>query len=414
MRDDAIDEVFGEEAPNELNELRSRQILSCPDCKATNFPNVSKLKSAIPSPHKWSFQLTKNSKHRNTHVLPYECLAENCDKRFAQRQALGRHTQTKHGDTSTPTKYYHCTVDDCKYASTGRKKKYFARADQVKEHIKDYGHYGPHSANEHRRRPENARSVDGTIKAVFEEWILERGGEGNQTPRPRRNIQSCEYDPRKNTKLWYDDNTAELYLHGESLEDDVFEGGLWHQCLVADCYYQVLSPEGLGVTVFKTAKGLLEHCRRAHEISDDIVSFAPHGQPQEDAQSGSIWDSMDLTDMSTWHNMYSPESGSPFFEDQEMHFEVEEGFLGFGQHPSHTWEATDVRRPDDSTSISPISDSEMSPLLPAPTTFSSIIGSDSWVSVSYSNGGDSGAFTSSLSTSRPSSIRRRSTEPSIG
>jgi hypothetical protein len=286
--------------------------------------------------------------------------------------------------------------------------------DQVKEHIKNYGHYGPHSANERRRRPRDAQPIDVIIKAVFEEWNLESNGAQNGNPQPRRNIQSCEYNPRK-TNLWHEDDTAELYLRGETLEDDVFNCGSWHQCLVPDCYYQVLSPDGLGVTVFKTAKGLLEHCRRAHELSGEGASLSSHIQPQEGAESSSAWDSMDFTDMSTWHNMNNPESGSPIFEDQEMLFEVEDEFLGFGQHPGHTWEATDIQPSDDSTLLSPISDAALVSLSPPPpTTSSSIIRSDSWVSMSYSDGGDNGAFTSSPPTGPPSLVRHKTTEPSTG
>lgn len=45
MRDDAVDEVSDEEATDEPDDGRPRQNLSCSDCEATDFPNLSKLKS---------------------------------------------------------------------------------------------------------------------------------------------------------------------------------------------------------------------------------------------------------------------------------------------------------------------------------------------------------------------------------
>jgi hypothetical protein len=283
----------------------------------------------------------------------------------------------------------------------------------VKEHIKDYGHYGPHSANERPRRPGKLLSTNETIKAVFEEWTLELNGKQNEHSQPRRRIQSCEYDAPK-TKLWHEDVTGELYLRGNSVEDDVFEGGSWHQCLVADCYYQILSPEGLGATVFKTAKGLLEHCRRSHELSSEKASLASHLQSHEGAESGSSWVSTDFTDMSKWHNIYYPESGTPFWGDQERLFEVEEEFLGLGQQQqSQTWETADIQHSDGSTLFPTIAAAALAPL-PPPTTSSSINRSDSWVSMSYSYGGDNGTFISSSSTGGASLARSQSTEPSTG
>jgi len=45
MRDDAIDAVSDGEATDEPDDVQPRQNLSCRDCKATGFPNLSKLKS---------------------------------------------------------------------------------------------------------------------------------------------------------------------------------------------------------------------------------------------------------------------------------------------------------------------------------------------------------------------------------
>lgn len=282
----------------------------------------------------------------------------------------------------------------------------------MKEHIKDYGHYGPHSANERPRRPQKALSRDATIKVVFEEWTLDLNGEHNENLQPRRSVQSYEYDPRK-TKLRHEDDTGELYLCGESLKDDMLEGNSWHQCSVADCYYQLLPPEGLGATVFKTLKGLLEHCRRSHELSSEKASLALHLRSQEGAESDCSLALTNFTEISTGYNIYNPDPETRFFEDQQMLFEHEEEFLGLGQQQSHTWETANIQHSDSATFFSTLADAALVPL-PPPTTFPSTNRSYSWVSMSHSDSGDNGAFTSSSITSGTPLARRRSTEPSTG
>ena len=44
MRDDAIDDVSDGETTDEPDGVQTRESLSCRDCKATGFPNLSKLK----------------------------------------------------------------------------------------------------------------------------------------------------------------------------------------------------------------------------------------------------------------------------------------------------------------------------------------------------------------------------------
>ncbi len=268
----------------------------------------------------------------------------------------------------------------------------------MKEHIKDYGHYGPHSANERPRRPQKALFNSAIIKVVFEEWSLELDGTQNENLQPRRKIQSCEYDPRK-TKLWHEDNTGELYLRWESLEDDVL------QCSVADCYYHLPPPEGLGATVFKTSKGLLEHRRRSHGLSSEKASLVSHLQSEEGIENDRDWISTTSTDMSTWQNQ--------ILEDQEILFEVDEQFSGLGEQRSQTWEAADIPNSDNYTLFSTLLDAPLVPSVPS-TTVPSTNRSESCISMSYSDGGDNSTFTSSSLTSCTSLPRRQSTETSMG
>ncbi|CZR64319.1 uncharacterized protein PAC_14217 [Phialocephala subalpina] len=245
------DECSDGKEKGDLNGIKATQNLSCDKCDATNFPNLSKL-----------------NKHRNTHEKPYECQAEGCKDAFAQKQALDRHTQTKHSDTIA--KYYHCTVDGCKYSSTRRRGKRFARSDQVKEHIKDYGHYGPHSANDRPRRRVGWTPLfdEHIITARFEEWTLNEGS-------PQRMVHSCEYNSLE-TKLWHTDEVGEMFLRrlptGEPMAVN--------DCPVADCYFRTRPPDGCDPTLFKTVKALKEHCRRAHQAEASNFCLSTHLQEE--------------------------------------------------------------------------------------------------------------------------------------
>jgi hypothetical protein len=266
----------------------------------------------------------------------------------------------------------------------------------VKEHIKEYGHYGPHSANDRPRRSGNVRSTDEIIKAVFEEWTLESNETQNKNLHSQRKIQSCEYDPRK-TKLWHNDDTGDLYLRVNSLEDDVLEGVLWHQCLVSDCYYQLHAPEGLGATVFKTLKGLHEHYRRSHEVSNEIASLTWPIQSLEGAESASSLVSMDSIETSRWFDISHTEAEVPFWEDQERIFEDEEEFLEPNQDRTSTWETGDSQHSDDFTCF-PTSTDALLFLPPTHPPSLSINEPDSWLSIPYYDHGDIGARISPLLT----------------
>lgn len=272
--------------------------LSCPSCNATGFTSLSKL-----------------NKHRNGHEKPYECLAEGCHKRFAQRQALDRHTQSKHGDANNRAKYYHCTVDGCKYSSTGRRRKRFARADQAKEHIKDYGHYGPHSANDRPRRRGDWKPLfeERIITARFEEWT-------SDDTSARRTVQTCEYNSL-DTKLWHKDDIGEIFL-----VEPAPGGGAGHECPVVGCYYhQPRPPENCNTTLFKTMKGLQEHHRRAHGTTPLAFSstIAFGSQLHQDEELGSV-SSLDSTAPSNdWGNITlnsNVETSQPWLPDLDLSF----------------------------------------------------------------------------------------------
>jgi hypothetical protein len=208
------------------------------------------------------------SKHRLIHNKPYECLADGCFKRFAQKQALDRHVEVKHPSTNEPARFYHCTVDGCKYSSTGRWQKKFSRVDQVKEHIKDYGRYGPHSANDRPRRPGNCLHGGIIINAAYEEWTVDVIAQ----PQSARIVRLYEYNSSK-TKLWHVDDTGELYLRIEPTAS--FMGMQGERCTVSGCHYSLSDNPGVAHTVlFKTSKALQEHLRRAHP-EDQFVPLAP-------------------------------------------------------------------------------------------------------------------------------------------
>lgn len=302
MQRNALNDSPDRDQPDGYSSNRRAQSFSCPDCTASNFPNLSKLKlvsthADLPSPYSYS-----SSKHRNTHERRYNCLAEGCYERFAQRQALTRHTETKHGDAENPKQFYHCTVDGCKYASTGRWRNRFKRADQVKEHIKEYGHYGPQSACDRPRRPGERLYTIQVIKARFEEWTVDEKVDSQ----PRRTVRSCQYDNSFKTKLWHMDVPGDMFWRGD--EEGARDG---HACPVEGCYfYYGGPPEGCEKVLFKTSKGLQEHYRRSHESSRSGPSLETL-LIEEEIRSVTERSSVSTTDSYTTNNL-PLSSGSSF------------------------------------------------------------------------------------------------------
>ena len=137
-------------------------------------------------------------------------------------------------------------------------RKQFARADQAKEHIKEFGHYGPHSSCNRKRRCGDELKENLKIRAFYERWTMK---ENFQTC---RDLETVEFESPP-TKLWYPDDTAELYLrNNESLF--AIEA---HGCDVKNCYYQFGTTGDVGVTVFKSLQGLQEHRRRGHNFQTE-------------------------------------------------------------------------------------------------------------------------------------------------
>jgi len=278
----------------------------------------------------------------------------------------------------------------------------------VKGHIKDYGHYGPHSANERPRRPEKALYIGPPITAIFEEWTLWSNGEQQENPRTRRSIQSCEFDPRKpKLKLWHEDSTGDLYLHREHLHENLAWGGSRYPCLVSDCYYQTVSPVGLRTTVFKTSKGLMDHCRRAHELSSKMASTS-HLLSQDDIGPGSSWSAAtEFADMPAWRHAIDIDFEITFPETPGDPFEAELESWGFDAQQSDPLDTPDAQH------FIPWQDTA-SNSLPPQNMLSSTDRPDSWGLMSYSNGDDNGTSTGSPVNSGTSLTKYQPTKPSTG
>jgi hypothetical protein len=128
----------------------------------------------------------------------------------------------------------------------------------VKAHIKDMGHYGPHSPVDRKKRPRGNQGImfnQAIILAVYEEWNV------SESTQPQWNVKFCRFNSLK-TNLWHEDITSDLYVRGGSLIATAFH------CEEAGCYFNMRSvlPEVFAPTAFKTIEGLREHYRRAHEV----------------------------------------------------------------------------------------------------------------------------------------------------
>lgn len=215
-----------------------------------------------------------------------KCDTVGCYKRFSQKQALSRHVQSLHLKTTESIVYYHCTTDGCKYASTGQEKHKFHRLDQLKEHIKDYGHYGPHSAHDRKRRPGIPLFSEYQIPYFIEAWAHDGNSQG------KREIRSFTFDSLK-TKLWHTDDIGPLYIWcDESTKTD----GLNYCTSLEDCYYKYPDTlEGLRTIHFKSAKDAENHMQRAHGLKAPAAAplsafFVDHPLTQEnDSDESKSW-----------------------------------------------------------------------------------------------------------------------------
>ncbi|KAL2066959.1 hypothetical protein VTL71DRAFT_1383 [Oculimacula yallundae] len=242
-------------------ESRTPTTFGCFDCPDLVFPSRSKL-----------------NRHRNTHAKPYRCVAGDCRKSFAQQQGLNRHTQTHHVEPNDPAKSYHCLVDSCKYSTTGLLRKRFTRLDQLKAHMKEKGHYGPHSAND-RQKPPNKICVGLTIIA----WYEECDGPVDST---ERQVETCEFNSLR-TKLWHLDESDKVILDNvDNSNPPISSEGF--ECLVAGCYFSYSPPTKCKLVLFKSKEASRKHSRRAHERL--TLELRPISGPQDSGQQSIVSD----------------------------------------------------------------------------------------------------------------------------
>lgn len=169
-------------------------------------------------------------------------------------------------------------MDGCKYSSTGRRRRQINRLDQVKEHIKEKGHYGPHSPSDRAHRPGEPLFVGFIILARYEEWDVGKDSDC----RPRRTVKACEFNSSR-TKLWHLDDTAEALSRPRNNNLVADMGDL--TCNILGCYYASQPPEGCEVVLIKTERALQEHRRRAHDeapaLEFGLISQLPDPRPYD-------------------------------------------------------------------------------------------------------------------------------------
>jgi hypothetical protein len=145
--------------------------------------------------------------------------------------------------------------------------------------MKDYGHYGPHSANDRPRRHADWKPLfEGYILiARFEEWSLV----GISL---RRTVRICEYNSAR-TNLWHKDDFGDMFM-GEA----PFGAALGYGCPVTGCYYHSPPPQNCQITLFKSIKGLQEHSRRVHDAKQFSLpsSISYRSQLYRDEDRGSV------------------------------------------------------------------------------------------------------------------------------
>ena len=175
-----------------------------------------------------------------------------------------------HGRATT---YYHCSTQGCKHSSTGWQARKFIREDQIKEHIKSYGHYGPHSPNRKRynvahQKEYKKSKLELKIDIIFEAWNLE----GNINPPVRTLIRRT-----LKTHLPYDDDVDKQYLVHSTF------GSLSnsrHFCDAEHCYFSESPPVDLPRPLFPLSFASLEylnqHKRRAEHTSSGATEWGEH------------------------------------------------------------------------------------------------------------------------------------------
>jgi hypothetical protein len=181
--------------------------------------------------------------------------------------------------------------------------------------MKDYGHYGPHSANDRPRRRADWKPLfeEYILTARFEEWTLAGTS-------PRRTVQTCEYNS-VDTKLWHKDDFGDMFVKVPPLGR-----GVGHGCPVPGCYYhQLRPPENCHTTLFKTINGLQEHHRRAHDAMPVALpsAIAFQSQLHQDKERGSIGCSDTMAPTNDPGNIAlssTPQADQPWLTDLDPSF----------------------------------------------------------------------------------------------
>ena len=175
-----------------------------------------------------------------------------------------------HGKATT---YYHCSTQGCKYSSTIWLARKCVREDQIKDHIKNYGHYGPHSPNRkkshvHKQKDVKKLKPASEIDIIFEAWIRE--GEICPPVRTliRRTLKTC---------LIFDDIIDEKYTVHSSFSSSA---NSQHFCSRKNCYFNKDPPAGLPPRLFPlsfaTPEYLNQHQQRAEHPSSEADEGCKH------------------------------------------------------------------------------------------------------------------------------------------
>lgn len=158
-----------------------------------------------------------------------------------------------------PIEYYHCPTEGCKYSSSGWPAHKFIREDHVKAHIKWYGHYGPQSPGNRKKRKGSEFGKEFTVSVVFEKWNI-----GEHAQLHRRLISVIFTSPK--TELWYKDEVGEQFLLLQV--SSFFRHGKFF-CLERNCYYHETPPANVPCIAFASSEYLEQHERRTrHSILD--------------------------------------------------------------------------------------------------------------------------------------------------
>ncbi|KAL9120055.1 MAG: hypothetical protein Q9187_003389 [Circinaria calcarea] len=202
------------------------------------------------------FSTALEAKNHGSQHKAHKCCVKDCNKSFKQRQQLDRHQKAVH---ETPIEYYHCATEGCKYSSSGWPAQKSIREDHVKAHIKWYGHYGPQSPGNRKKRQGSELGKHFTVSVLFEKWNVDEEGQVQ-----RSLISTIFTSPQ--TELWYNDEVGEQFLPLKAnppLRQEFFF------CQERSCYYHETAPGNLPPTPFASSEYLRQHERRTGHNSLD-------------------------------------------------------------------------------------------------------------------------------------------------